>query len=795
LDAETGERRDARINGWVLGPDEVNIMGSLLLGLVECVAVLASALGIASGPWNVPQPRRATLVLVADERALQRLVLLRQTEDSEGQPVRMNVTPGKQPSERVLAFDCLPGEYIVRSDHLISAPVAIDGQTCDGHVAALFAAGAIRGRVAAQGTLPRPDVVAVSVSPCRPAKGQQILGTYRVRAAADGSFEAAVPADCLDLTIGARGMAASPVPRLSVTLGEVRQIGSYTLAPGAVLRVSAQSPAGDPLPGASVTLLGADEYDTYLRGLLQNESPQSGEQRRADEKGRAAFRLPPRALTYVVVRSGDLMGFGGPAEAAPGATTAMSVKVVPRAKVTLIAAGDRSWIGGQAQLVALATPQISGRWFPAAYRFVAWGDSDVVSETLPLAGTWRFEMCLQQRGGLRRLEQQTIEITGGIDNTVQFWISRSRFEGRVLVGDAARSGTVVLTQRDSSDQVAASVDEKGHFTVHLAGAGRYAALFTSDDGVVRRAKGIAEFIAPDTITTVRFASTNVSGVVVLPDGSAAAGATVTAKPAQLDDPAAVQEPGFGVAADGRGAFTFQSLGNGDWEIGALLQGRAARPEIVNLAEGASAPALRLVLEHDRTVSGRIVDSTLQPLAFANGWASAEPMGPGEIPGVVPFQTDKQGYFHVTLDRPARGMVQIEVASPGHPAAAFRVTLADSAAVTLTVPRSSAELRLVLPRAEDTASGLPRDLNLYMLVNDEGALLPMGFLLGLHAAIAVPMQSSTTILIPALAPGTWRLVKFPDLRSSLLYLAGVGSLPELKRIVLAPQKAMSVDLRK
>ena len=219
--------------------------------------------------------------------------------------------------------------------------------------------------------------------------------------------------------------------------------------------------------------------------------------------------------------------------------------------------------------------------------------------------------------------------------------------------------------------------------------------------------------------------------------------------------------------------------------------RAADPLVVNVNEGATVDSVRMVLSGRGTVRGVVVDVSGEPVPYAPGRAVAEPQTAPHLPVAAMFQTALDGYFTVTLDRPGSGTLQLAVAAPGRPVGAFRVTPDAEAAITLRVPSRGGELRIVLP--PDPAKGLPA-YTLFALVNDEGGILMATDLLALGAGSITPDARGTTIRIPSLGSGRWRLARFADANAAVLFLAGLAELPVVRTVTVEGGSITTVDLR-
>jgi len=259
-------------------------------------------------------------------------------------------------------------------------------------------------------------------------------------------------------------------------------------------------------------------------------------------------------------------------------------------------------------------------------------------------------------------------------------------------------------------------------------------------------------------------------------GSPAAGASVSLLAADLDDFGGSVRPPVMRTTGPDGRFAYAGLSDGTYEIRAEQNRAQSAPQLVAISGARVGARLKLVLDvKETTLRGWVTSAAGDPLPGIVGLAFAETADPAFIPGVAQFSTDMLGFFRIGLDRRPDGWVQVAVLARGRPLTAFRVPFDGSGdGITLKTAALGGECRLILPRSDDTPNGLPADSNLFVLVNDKGAVLSLPQLFNLQAATITPTRDATLVVIPSLSAGIWRVGKVPSLRAGSALWAGAGA---------------------
>ena len=747
-------------------------------------AVGLLVLGAAASLPATGVPARGSIVVIAEERALEGLRLFHQTDGQEPRPVPFTVSGGAQ---RVLSFDCARGEYFVVSEHLISAPIRLSPSSCDSaQPVSLFSRGRIKGAISLDADGQRPRMIRLDIRTCASDPVSHV-GQYSALLSGSGSFSVDVPADCLDLVLMTTGWAPTRVPRFAITLGQTVDLGRVELQRPAAISVRVE-PSAAP---AAVSVVPVAELSSAVEEIVKGGRTARGEVLRGNMGLYRHAALSP-GFVYIVAASPGKVGFAGPLELRAGESASADVKLYDRARLQVTVSRSGPSAPPSNTLGVMLIPRIGERWFPSAAIRVEITLDDPSRVDLPFPGTWRAQLHTISDGQLTVIDDRTFVADSGKVTQLELLAQSLSFSGSVTVGKEHKPGELRLRNVVSEVSTVTAVREDGSFTIALAELGDYRAQFTAADGTVRGAVPVSCF-DPATPVDIRLVPVSLKGRVVGSDGLAVAKADVFAKLAILDDLDAISSRPVRTQSDATGAFALALVDQGEWEIRAQDRERVAEPEIV--AVGArDVDGVRLVLEGPATIRGRVIDTAGRPVPGARGEMFVEGSTAGQVPGVSMFRTDLQGYFSVRVDRPVNKGLHAVVVAPGRPISAFRLKNIDGQAIELRLPLLGGQLRLVLAKRATDTGALPPDLGDYLLVNADGAILSFPTLFDSQAAVVVPGPTSVTIVIPSLAPGQWRVIRFPDLRTGLLYLSGSGMAPTLLQITLAAGGSVTADVR-
>jgi hypothetical protein len=763
------------------------------------LTVVAAALACACPLLALPrQADDVTLVLKGPAMTLEGLAVWRQPPEREAELAAASTAQASEPDTVRVTVACIPGEYFVQTVSRVSPPFRLDASDC-GHVREIptHASAGVRGRVvlppdsAPPGVSEQPagPAVALPMRACAERGRGEDLGQYRVRATEDGHFAAVVPSGCLAL--GLRVATYAPIPRRQLILkpGEVQDLGTTEMRAGATIVVAARV-NDSPAEGATVAAVPTEQFEEFLNAYFAKRPAPPGDAGTTDRNGSIAFVGLPPAVVHVAATGKNRLGLAGPFELTAGEETDVDdllLRAGSTVSVTMV--GDRGWMADQVLEVS-AVPDAALR-LPKDTRLTGGflGDSGA-AVTIPVPGRWFVE--LRSRGVL--LDRRQVDVLPETAMSVQVSVERLRFRGRVFVGDAPAAGSLSLLRSDTDETIAtADTDSDGRFTAALPEPGAYTAVFSRPQDGILNARAPADF-TPGIETAVRLSPTRLSGQVIFADGRPAGDASITVERLAESPPedAALPRTHAIVASDAAGGFVVRCLESGSYQVSAQLGARKSETRRVMVGENRAAP-VKLVLADAEGVIVRIVNGRGEGMPVVHGWLLAPAMEPGAMPQAVSIETDADGTARTATSWNPGSMVHVLVIDTGHPVTAQRESIGDEGVVSLTVPATSGLLRLMLPGAGQGPT-TRSDFNSTVLLNDRGAMVPLSLLTEMGLATEGAVEGSTTVVIPALAGGSWRIARFADTREMFQAFSGGPTPRVISTFTVSPGGSVVVDLR-
>ena len=721
------------------------------------------ALSFGSAPPSAPA---LTLSIQMDRQLIHQLVVRNQT----GATLPFHVSASGDHLFS-LTLDCVPGEYVLEVDRLLSAPIAVNDRICPrpipvewfGRATIVGTATASRGE--------RPRVLAVDVKTCRTADRPALsLGTYPAVVRADGRWESGVPADCIDAAVLADGFRAVPLKRIGVTIGQRLSVGALVLRPQRLIDVVVNRPDGTPVPHAQV-IASADLRSPMLKRFLQG-SPVANDlpvvMTRAN--GKARLQDIDEPYLYVLARTDEGLGVAGPIDT--HGRSARSVQIVLRPKVSVEVAlptEHARWPTERLPLRVVATPWLASQWVSPASIEVSLALHTSVQVALPAAGMWRFEIRAEGSGSLEPLAKKNVDLTDGRSRTIDVDFDGDVHHGVVTSDSGRLDGTLAfaLNGKEGGSPFAARVS-KGSFVTVFPVPGVYNAVFTSDDESIVASQTLITVPKGNSELTVVLSRFRITGAVRLSNGGPAEGAVATLTMLSEPEPASERIVEARVRTDARGRFAFIAVTPGTYELVVTRQGLRSTPRQIRVGPSErESPDVPVTLEGvAQLFRGRVLDSgTGFPLPGMYGMAVLQANGNTQQPQVIEFMSDMQGFFRVPIERLPDDWVNVVVAAPGFPVSLWRIRSREILRQPVKLPSESAGARcvVVLPTVvADDDQGLLRMAGRYRLTNATGASVSIGQLLRLEAAEAFPSPESTIVTTRSLAYGTWRLEEIvPD----------------------------------
>lgn len=559
----------------------------------------------------------------------------------------------------------------------------------------------------------------------------------------DGRLSCNVPALAeADLRFRLPGFASRFFWGIELTAGQVRDLGSLHLLPGAsvVGRVEAQPPIDardvvvtlEPAPGSP--------YEPAREGGVVRQEA------RPDRRGFFALEGLRAGVYRLLVAHPEVERVEvAPVRVVEGAQTELADPVVLRRAERLRLSIQPPFDPfGMDWTVRFHRVEAPGRHSPqpAAEAMAAAG---FVSGVTLAPGAYRVRV-LDSRGG-RLAEERVEHEPGGELHTIV--VEAVRLRGTVFLGEEPLVAR--LTFQGPSGAIEMESDAEGRFEGTLPRGGRWDVAVEAPIPPVewRRmveveaASGLAllELELPDTV---------VEGVVVDEDGRPRPGARVTLhQPLQSESVATTRE------SDAEGRFLFHGLGEGTYQAVAQ-EGTdlASLPLAIDVSENDPAADLRLVLQRRPVLRGRLISPAGETLPgvwvvavaySADGRLLFDPIGETE-------STDAAGRLEISLP-PHTALVRLTALAPGF--ALRRWSLRPGDAGDLTVQPSGGTLIVELPAAlaEVDWKGPLRP----MLFDGDGYPLALPQLAQWGQANGVDFaMSSSRLTVPALGAGTYRL---------------------------------------
>lgn len=256
-------------------------------------------------------------------------------------------------------------------------------------------------------------------------------------------------------------------------------------------------------------------------------------------------------------------------------------------------------------------------------------------------------------------------------------------------------------------------------------------------------------VSTDSLVELEIPSTEVSGLVVRPDGKPVAGARVTR---QGGNDSALSE------ADREGRFVFRGFEPGSVVLTAraTLEGTEHfSDQVVEVVqEDQVAGPVRLILRHSvKPFKGRVMADS-GPVAGAMVYVSpAEPHLSQSAIG----STDLQGWFEVDLAAEAR-FAQVTVLPPGYTLTTQLLAL-DTDAPTIQVARWGGDVKIVDEHLAGASEGPGQVRADRKLLLSEGLPIPWNFVFQWARGNGVALNNSSSgLLLPSLAPGNYSLCR-------------------------------------
>ena len=669
-------------------------------------------------------------------------------------------------------------------------------------------AGTVRGRV----TLPRaerlPSLGSLRVAGCPTAAEAEsaALGDYPVRFRGDGTWWAQVPAGCLDLTLSVPPFAPARWTAVECRQGEEPRLREVALIRGAALTalvVAAES--GHGVEGAVVYLIPEQQFVEAAGVAYRNDALDVEHWRRTDARGWVRFDAIPAGVYHLIAQpplgSARAPGFSQPFELAEGVESVMEELPLPRSaslRIEVERGGEVEPRGGR--LRATAIPILGSQVLAHSMKVIELGGQGFgVFEAL-IPGTW--DVSLEwtfPAGSGALLGREEVVLVEGANETLSFEFEADVYRGRVTLFGEPIAGE--LNFRPRWDDYEGTLprtesDEEGRFSLVVPESGRYLCEFHAKTGDLVTSVPEVRFEDPEEMLEIELPEGRIEGVVVNTDGEPVSEARVTASGAPR---AALEQGGLrtamlsaGTVSDADGRFALEALAESLWTLKARAGAQESEPLVTALGLDEFLPGIRLVVEDTIEIPIVVVSESREPVRGAAGTVAVPPSLPWELGPTLFFQADHQGRFGIRVPASVVDRVaNVVLSAPGYSRTVLRTPLTPGTRIVL--PRAYGRLELV----PEEPWGMPDLLGLGLVASD-GAGERVGNLGAASEAIlaSFPLPgTSRPIILPDLAPGTWRLVRLTSTYAeALVVLAGQGhQLPALATFTIQPGQTTRVEV--
>ena len=705
-------------------------------------AILVSA-------WPVSAEPALALRLEVHGAAGERLGVLVKALDENGEvvrtiaasaPGRVAIEPAPAPGTLLIAE--VAGFWSTRAE--APAPGTDAGEP----VISLWPEATLAARLSVPGGTPLPESVAVRIGSAvaeggraRPPELEPI--TIDCPVGAEGRLRCGVPAlAAADLRFRVPGFASRFVWGLELRAGEIRDVGSLRLEPGAsvVGRVEAPSPidlrdvvlAIEPAPGSP--------YEVAREGGVVRQEV------RADRRGFFAFESLGAGVYRLLVEHPEIERVEvGPVRVVEGSQTELAEPVVLRRAERLRLSIQPPFDPfGEDWAVRFHHIDAPGRKNPRAAA-EATATAGYVPGVGLAPGSYEVTVFDSRR---TPLAQPRIEHEPG-DELHTIVVEAVRLEGRVGLGEEPLVAR--LSFQGPTGAIEMESDADGRFGGVLPRAGRWdVAVEAPMPPVEWRRMVEVEADAGAVLLELVLPDTHVAGIVVDEDGKPRPDASVTLhQPLQSESVASTRE------TDVDGQFSFHGLGEGTYQAEAQDgAGLASLPVSVEIAEDEPTAELRLVLRRRPSLRARLVTPAgdalpgvwFTPLAYsADGRLLIDP-------NASQASTDAAGRLEVSLP-PKTETVRLTALAPGFALRSWSLRPGDAGDLLVAPSGGTLVVELPAPISAIDWKGPLRP----MLFDGEGFPLAIPQLAQWAQGNGVEVStSSNRLTVPALGAGIFRL---------------------------------------
>ncbi len=750
------------------------------------------------------EPRRETrvslkspalsILLISSPSAWRGRVQVEEWSADGATPVASQVAPVSG-GLRVELTHCRPGaRYRISSPHslAITPPVPCTSSAEEVRINT-FSRAQLSGKVQPpQGGAMPPQLLAI-VRRCseqhRPPTDSNPLGEFPALINKDGSFEATIPAGCVEGLLLAGGFAARPWGPKTLDAERLAELGTIPFQHGnTVLARIVDSIDHHPVAGVEVGVT-STTAPSLARGTTPFEVQTISIQQSSNDHGWVRIGGIPKGEFLLRMQAPDRrFAVFSPPFAVAGRQEVIlpEVELKPTSVLEVAIEQADRWLDQEAIPLGVYAERLDQNLSDGPRQLRAEITGDLMARFAEISpGSWRLTGVIDFGGRRSPAGETIIDIEPGEIHRASLALSDLLFAGEVRLGDEPVEGvlTLVPTPLDGRRKMTVRTDAEGNFTVSVERTGSYRVEVSDREGRFQRAivRGVV-LEDPDEPLIIKLPSARITGHMIAPRGVPL---IAQVHLCQSDDSiAALGHIERRTRSDKDGRFELEALGEGDWTLTATAGKLRSRPRTFHLAAGELLQEIEVKLGEEERIHGIVISAEGKPVAGAKGLMFWPLSAPGEEVVQPRWTTATSGSFEFdSLGREGE-QVSIQVIAPDETATATVVRLDEGMEIRL--PATTGEVILNL-KDKSWRDFPPPPL---WLVTANGAVLSP-----LSAGRIQPESAKPSRLVIAkLATGSWRIVRVESTAQAQLLLSRQAiSLPTEAQFLVKPGSSLTINL--
>lgn len=395
------------------------------------------------------------------------------------------------------------------------------------------------------------------------------------------------------------------------------------------------------------------------------------------------------------------------------------------------------------------------------------------------AGAWKVGAIVSVAGNDTFLDVDEIELKSGETRRLEKEIEPLVFSGRVTIGGQGLAARITLSNRSAASSVMPHFDSHadGSFYAILPDRGTYrVAVARLDAQQASIPAGDVDFDDPSRPVEIALPAMATVVVHVRARGEAVPNVLVSTslQNAPLEQ---VVASGQLARADAKGDARFEQLLPGHW-VFAVRENESGRGGEKPLAvrEGERAEVTIELDERAARIEGSVRYASGQPVPQAR--VACYSIGPANLPARSAAETAADGRFTIQLAAKPAGPVLCSVVAPSGEIDAFTPT--PDRPVVVQLPAATARLRI-------SDWGRQYNAEVFWLAAPDGRAISLSAI-----AEALP-RSGTSLELPALAAGRWKLIRLQSLSQWVALVGGQGTMLPGAEVTLQEGETESVSI--